>query len=71
MKALLMLLEISAPYLLLFLIDKNGYIVAKYEGIVSRDTYIENIEKVLKNKYNKTGLVKIPNFSLYLIEPNK
>jgi cytochrome c biogenesis protein CcmG/thiol:disulfide interchange protein DsbE len=51
-----------------FLIDKDGNIVARYEGVVSKDSYIEGIEKILNNNYDKTQNTKAPNFSLYLIE---
>jgi cytochrome c biogenesis protein CcmG/thiol:disulfide interchange protein DsbE len=51
-----------------FLIDKEGNIVARYEGVVSKEDYIESIEKILANNYDKTNLTKAPSFSLHLIE---
>lgn len=51
-----------------FLIDKDGNIVARYEGVVSKESYIESIDKVLNNNYDKTTTTKAPNFALYLIE---
>ena len=51
-----------------FLIDKDGNIVSRYEGVVSKENYIKNIEKVLANNYDKTKITKAPNFSLHLIE---
>ena len=52
-----------------FLIDKEGRVVAKYEQLVSKETYVENIKKILNNKYDKALATQSPSFSLALIEP--
>ncbi|MCF6271055.1 MAG: TlpA family protein disulfide reductase [Melioribacteraceae bacterium] len=52
-----------------FLIDKKGKVVAKYEGIVSKKTYVENINKILTNDYDTTHVLQTPEFTLTLIEP--
>ncbi len=51
-----------------FLIDKKGKVVAKYETVVSKETYIENINKILSNNYDSTSIAFSPNFGLPLIE---
>lgn len=52
-----------------FLIDKEGRVVAKYEQLVSKETYVENLNKILNNNYDKTLATQSPSFSLALIEP--
>jgi len=51
-----------------FLIDKEGRIVAKFEQLVSKETYVENLNKILNNKYDTTLAMISPKFSLSLIE---
>jgi len=52
-----------------FLIDKEGRVIVKYEQLVSKETYVENINKILNNNYDKTFASQSPNFTLSLIEP--
>lgn len=51
-----------------FLIDKKGKVVAKFETLISKATYIENINKILSNNYDSTNIAFSPNFALPLIE---
>ncbi len=52
-----------------FLINEEGRVVAKYEQLVSKETYVENLNKILNNNYDKTRATQSPSFSLDLIEP--
>lgn len=52
-----------------FLIDTKGRVIAKYEGLVLKETYIENINKILNENYDTTHFLQSPNFALSLIEP--
>lgn len=51
-----------------FLIDKEGQIVSKYEGLVSKEVYLTQIDKIFKNDnpLNKTN--NYPEFILPLIK---
>lgn len=51
-----------------FLIDKEGRVVAKYEQLVPKETYVENLNKILNNNYDTTLATKSPSFALSLIE---
>ncbi len=51
-----------------FLIDKKGRVVVKHEGLVSKEIYVENINKILNNNYDTTHVLQSPNFTLTLIE---
>ncbi|MBU0472731.1 MAG: TlpA family protein disulfide reductase [Bacteroidetes bacterium] len=51
-----------------FLINKSGKVVAKYETLVSKETYREHINKILNNNYDSTKATLAPNFNLPLIE---
>lgn len=53
-----------------FLIDKDGKVVAKFEKLVSKEIYIENLNKILNNNYDKTLSTQSPKFSLALIDSN-
>ena len=52
-----------------FLIDKEGRVVTKFEKLVSKEVYVENLNKILNNKYETTFPMGSPSFSLTLIEP--
>lgn len=51
-----------------FLIDKTGKVIAKFERLVSKETYVENLNKILTDNYDKTVESLSPSFSLSLIE---
>ena len=51
-----------------FLIDKEGRVVAKYEQLVSKENYIENLNKILNDNYDKSLATQSPSFALSLIE---
>lgn len=51
-----------------FLIDKMGRVVAKYEGLVSKETYVENLNKILNNDYVATNATFNPEFKLPLLK---
>jgi len=51
-----------------FLIDKEGRVVAKFEKLVSKETYVENLNKILNDNYDKTLAAQSPSFSLALIK---
>jgi thiol-disulfide isomerase/thioredoxin len=47
-----------------FVIDKEGYIISSYIGLVEKSTYVNDINKALSGKYDKKSLKKAPNFAL-------
>jgi len=47
-----------------FVIDKDGYIISSYIGLVEKSVYINDINKALSGKYDKKSLKKAPNFEL-------
>ncbi len=51
-----------------FLIDKEGKIIAKFESLVSKKVYVENINKILDNNYEVSKSFTTPNFTLRLIK---
>jgi peroxiredoxin len=51
-----------------FLINKEGKVVAKYESVVSKQTYVDAINKVLINNYDVPNLGLTPSFTLPLIK---
>jgi cytochrome c biogenesis protein CcmG/thiol:disulfide interchange protein DsbE len=51
-----------------FILDKKGRVVNKYTGIISKETYIKEINKVLNNNYDSTKTTFTPNFTLPLIK---
>lgn len=51
-----------------FLIDKMGNVVAKYEGLVSKETYVKNINKILNNDFVATNATFNPDFTLPLLK---
>ena len=51
-----------------FLIDKEGKIIAKFESLVSKKMYVENINKILDNNYKVSKSFTTPNFTLPLIK---
>lgn len=51
-----------------FIIDEEGRVVEKYERIVSKESYIKSINKILNDNYVSSPELPSPNFSLSLIE---
>ena len=51
-----------------FLIDKMGSVVAKYEGLVQKETYIENINKMLNNNYVAPNATFMADFTLPILK---
>lgn len=51
-----------------FLIDKEGRVVEKYERLVSKESYIKSLNKILDDNYESSSELLSPNFSLALIE---
>ncbi|HPN38890.1 MAG TPA: TlpA disulfide reductase family protein [Melioribacteraceae bacterium] len=47
-----------------FVVDKEGYIIGSYVGLVEKSAYVNDINKALKGGYDKKSLKKAPNFSL-------
>ncbi|PID57923.1 MAG: redoxin [Ignavibacteriae bacterium] len=47
-----------------FVIDKQGYILSHYQGLISKETYLENIEKALSKDYKSDKKYLAPEFSL-------
>ncbi len=47
-----------------FVIDKDGFIMAGYPGLVPKDQYIKDIEKALAKDYKSDKKYVAPNFSL-------
>ncbi len=47
-----------------FVIDKEGYIIGSYVGLVEKSAYVNDINKALKGNYDKKSLKKAPNFTL-------
>lgn len=47
-----------------FVIDKEGYIVSYYQGLISKEQYINDIKKVLDKNYKSDKKYIAPNFSL-------
>lgn len=51
-----------------FLINKSGKVIAKYENLVSKETYREHINKILNNDYDSSKATLALDFNLPLIE---
>ena len=51
-----------------FLIDKEGKIVARYDKLVSKETYVKNLNEILSNNYETPNSALTPNFTLPLIK---
>ncbi len=47
-----------------FIVDKEGYIIAYYVGLVDKQTLVNDINKALNGKYDKKSLKKAPDFVL-------
>jgi len=52
----------------MFLVDKDGTAVVKYEGIASKEDLKKNIEKILGNNYDKRNRIATPSFKLPIIK---
>lgn len=51
-----------------FVVDKEGYIIASYVGLVEKSAYENDIKKALKGGYDKKNLKKAPQFALDVIK---
>jgi len=51
-----------------FVIDKEGYIIASYVGLVEKANYEADIKKALVGKYDKKTLRKAPLFTLNVLK---
>mgnify|MGYP000601476697 CR=1 FL=1 len=51
-----------------FLINKSGKVIAKYESLISKETYVAEINKLLTQKYDSTKATFYPEFALPLIK---
>lgn len=47
-----------------FVLDTNGMIVSKYDGLVSKDVYLKDIKSIIDGTYEKSNLIKAQNFEL-------
>lgn len=51
-----------------FVLDKDGKVVSRYEGLIDKSTYEKDIKKILSADFENKELVQAPNFSLPLVE---
>jgi cytochrome c biogenesis protein CcmG/thiol:disulfide interchange protein DsbE len=47
-----------------FVIDKEGYILSYYQGLIPKDQYVSDIDKALSSDYKSEKKYIAPNFSL-------
>ncbi|MBU0560384.1 MAG: TlpA family protein disulfide reductase [Bacteroidetes bacterium] len=47
-----------------FILDREGFVIAKHEGLVSKRQYVDVIQTILANKHKSKELAKAPNFLL-------
>lgn len=52
-----------------FVIDEEGKVVSRYQGLVPKSTYEKDIEKILNDNYDNQEAVKAPNFKLPEVKP--
>ncbi len=51
-----------------FVLDKDGKVVSRYEGLIDKSTYEKDIKKIMDPSYKNKELVQAPNFTLPLVE---
>ncbi|MDX1701062.1 MAG: hypothetical protein R3250_10610, partial [Melioribacteraceae bacterium] len=47
-----------------FVIDKEGYIISYYQGLIPKEQYIADINKALSDEYESDKKYVAPDFSL-------
>lgn len=53
-----------------FVLDREGSVVSQYEGLVPKQTFINDIEKILTGKSKVEKVVKAPDFKLSIVNQN-
>lgn len=51
-----------------FVIDKDGYVVSRYQGLVEKSNYVNDINKIIAKGFDREKLVKAPEFELPLVK---
>lgn len=51
-----------------FVIDRRGFVISRYVGLVSHDTYKNDIDKALAGDYNREDYQRAPDFTLPTIK---
>lgn len=51
-----------------FVIDRRGFVISRYVGLVSHETYVNDIEKALAGTYNREEYQRAPDFTLPTIK---
>lgn len=54
-----------------FVLDKEGRVIAKYAGLVPKETLINNIKSILDNTYDAEKATPAPDFNLPIISAAK
>jgi cytochrome c biogenesis protein CcmG/thiol:disulfide interchange protein DsbE len=52
-----------------FVIDEEGKVVSRYQGLVPKSTYVKDIKKILNDNYSNSDAVQAPNFNLPEVQP--
>lgn len=50
-----------------FILDKNGMIIKKYQNLVSKETYIEEVNAILNGNYSTQNTNQAPELSFQII----
>jgi len=54
-----------------FVLDKEGKVIAKFESLVSKETFKNKIDSILNNTYDSKDAALAPDFSLPIISATK
>jgi len=50
-----------------YVIDKEGNVISRYEGLIPKSQYVKDIESILKGKHEVKENMKAPDFDLPLV----